>query len=86
MIVAHATGGYSYQIISDFFGVYFTVVGKIVRDGRGLFEYDCRPDPIFFQEAVALAKAWVAHDLSQQLNVLHNAIKRFYKQHRFWEK
>ena len=42
MIAAHATGGYSYQQIADYFGVYFTAVGKIVRDGRG---YDCRPDP-----------------------------------------
>ena len=39
-----------------------------------------------YQETVALAKGWIAHDLSQQLNVLHSAIKRFYKQHRFWEK
>jgi len=35
MIAAHATGGYSYQQIADYFGVYFTTVGKIVRDGRG---------------------------------------------------
>lgn len=34
MIAAHATGGYSYQQIADYFGVYFTTVGKIVRDGR----------------------------------------------------
>jgi putative transposase len=35
MIAAHATGSYSYQQIADYFGVYFTTVGKIVRDGRG---------------------------------------------------
>lgn len=35
IIAAHATGGYSYQHIADYFGVYFTTVGKIVRDGRG---------------------------------------------------
>jgi putative transposase len=35
IIAAHATGGYSYQQIADYFGVYFTTVGKIVRDGRG---------------------------------------------------
>ena len=34
MIAAHATGGYSYQQIADYFGVYFTTVGKVVRDGR----------------------------------------------------
>jgi REP element-mobilizing transposase RayT len=35
MIAAHATGCYSYQQIADYFGVYFTTVGKVVRDGRG---------------------------------------------------
>jgi hypothetical protein len=35
IIAAHATGSYSYQQIADYFGVYFTTVGKIVRDGRG---------------------------------------------------
>lgn len=35
IIAAHATGGYSYQQIADYFGLYFTTVGKIVRDGRG---------------------------------------------------
>jgi REP element-mobilizing transposase RayT len=35
MIAAHATGDYSYQQIADYFGLYFTTVGKIVRDGRG---------------------------------------------------
>jgi putative transposase len=38
IIAAHATGGYSYQQIADYFGVYFTTVGKIVRDGRRLKE------------------------------------------------
>ena len=34
MIAAHATGVYSHQQIADYFGVYFTTVGKVVRDGR----------------------------------------------------
>ncbi|HQS57245.1 MAG TPA: hypothetical protein PLU16_05110 [Gallionellaceae bacterium] len=34
IIVAHATGSYSFQQIADYFGVYFTIIGKIVRDGR----------------------------------------------------
>lgn len=34
IIAAYATGGYSYQQIADHFGVYFTTVGRIVRDGR----------------------------------------------------
>ena len=29
MIAAYATGGYSYQKIADYFGVYFTTVGKL---------------------------------------------------------
>ncbi len=34
IITAHATGGYSYQQIADYFGVHFTTAGRIVR-GRG---------------------------------------------------
>ncbi|MDT8385239.1 MAG: transposase [Gammaproteobacteria bacterium] len=33
IIAAHATGGYSYQQIADYFGVHFTTVGRIVRRG-----------------------------------------------------
>lgn len=32
--VAHATGAYSYQQIADHFGMHFTTVGRIVRQGR----------------------------------------------------
>ncbi|OIO78240.1 MAG: addiction module toxin RelE [Hydrogenophilales bacterium CG03_land_8_20_14_0_80_62_28] len=36
IVAAHATGGYSYQQIADYFGVHFTTVGRIVRgDGCG---------------------------------------------------
>lgn len=34
MIAAHATGGYSYQQIADFFGVHFTTVGRVVRKAK----------------------------------------------------
>lgn len=33
IVAAHATGGYSYQQIADYFGVHFTTVGRIVRRG-----------------------------------------------------
>jgi inorganic triphosphatase YgiF len=38
------------------------------------------------QEAVVLAKGWIAHDLSHQLSVLRKTIQRFNKQAAFWEK
>jgi len=31
IVAAHATGGYSYQQIADYFGVHFTTVGRVVR-------------------------------------------------------
>ena len=33
---AHGTGAYSYQEIGGHFGIHFTTVGRIVRDGRGV--------------------------------------------------
>ena len=33
---AHGTGAYSYQEIGGHFGMHFTTVGRIVRDGRGV--------------------------------------------------
>ena len=33
IIAAYATGGYSYQQLADYFGIYFTTVGRIVRKG-----------------------------------------------------
>lgn len=33
IVAAHATGGYSYQQIADYFGVHFTTAGRIVRTG-----------------------------------------------------
>ncbi len=34
IVVAYATGGYSYQQIAEFFGLHFTTVGKIVREAK----------------------------------------------------
>jgi len=31
IVMAHATGAYSYQQIADYFGIHFTTVGRIVR-------------------------------------------------------
>ena len=33
IVEAHATGAYSYQQISEHFGIHFTTVGKVVRNG-----------------------------------------------------
>jgi triphosphatase len=38
------------------------------------------------QEAVVLAKGWIAHDLSHQLTALRKTIQRFNKQAAFWGK
>lgn len=38
------------------------------------------------QEAISLAKGWIAHDLSRQFTALHKTMQRFAKQHPFWEK
>jgi len=34
MVVAHATGEYSYQQIGEHFGVHFTTVGRVVREAK----------------------------------------------------
>lgn len=34
IIAAYATGAYSYQKIAEYFGIHFTTVGRIVRDGK----------------------------------------------------
>lgn len=37
------------------------------------------------QEALVLAKGWIAHDLSRQFALLHKTIRRFNKQPAFWQ-
>jgi len=34
IVAAHASGGYSYQQIAEYFGVHFTTVGRIVRGAK----------------------------------------------------
>jgi REP element-mobilizing transposase RayT len=36
MVRAHATGAYSYQQIAEHFGVHFTTVGRVVRNGASV--------------------------------------------------
>jgi len=38
------------------------------------------------QEAIVLAKGWIAHDLSRQFTALHKVMRRFAKQRPFWNK
>ena len=33
IVEAHATGAYSYQQITEYFGIHFTTVGRVVRNG-----------------------------------------------------
>lgn len=51
---------------------------------RLLDELAAMPELSTHQEAVTLAKGWIAHGLSRQLAVLRKAIQRFEKQHAFW--
>ena len=39
-----------------------------------------------YQEVIALAKGWIAHDLSHQLAGLRKVVQRFARQPPFWEK
>ena len=64
MIAAHATGGYSYQQIADYFGVYFTTVGKIVRDGRGSMIVDMTP---MFHDLILTMKIGLARRAGRSL-------------------
>ncbi len=34
IVEAHATGAYSYQQIAEYFGIHFTTVGRVVRNGN----------------------------------------------------
>ncbi|MDD2914836.1 MAG: CHAD domain-containing protein [Gallionella sp.] len=53
---------------------------------RLLEELAALPDLSRHQEAVVLAKGWIAHGLSHQFTALRKAVQRFNKQPAFWEK
>ncbi|MEO8331488.1 MAG: CHAD domain-containing protein [Gallionella sp.] len=44
------------------------------------------PELSAHQEAVVLAKGWIAHDLTRQFTALRKAVQRFSRQSTFWEK
>ena len=52
---------------------------------RLLDELAAMPDMSTHQEAIVLAKGWVAHDLSRQFTKLRKAVQGFNKQHPFWK-
>ena len=52
---------------------------------RLLDELAALPELSAHQEAVALAKGWIAHGLSRQLGALRKAIQNFNKQRTFWK-
>lgn len=43
------------------------------------------PELSSHQEAIALAKGWIAHGLSRLLAVLHKTVRRFEEQEKFWK-
>ena len=53
---------------------------------RLLDELAAMPELSEYQEAVVLAKGWIAHGLSRQLTALRKAIRRFARQGEFWDK
>ncbi|MDD5383803.1 MAG: CHAD domain-containing protein [Gallionella sp.] len=53
---------------------------------RLLDELAAMPELSVHQEAVALAKGWIAHGLSHQFTALRKTIQRFNKQPAFWGK
>ncbi|MDO8465526.1 MAG: CHAD domain-containing protein [Gallionella sp.] len=53
---------------------------------RLLGDIAAMPELSTHQEAVALAKGWIAHDLSHQFTALRKTIQRFNRQPAFWGK
>ena len=52
---------------------------------RLLDELAAMPELSLHQEAITLAKGWIAHGLSRQIAVLRKAIRRFAGQAEFWD-
>lgn len=61
-------------------------INDIAVTHRLLDELAVNPDLSAHQEAVVLAKGWIAHDLSHQFAALRKAIQRFAGQPSFWGK
>ena len=67
--------------VQDVFGQ----INDVAVAHRVLEELAVMPELAAHQEAVVLAKGWIAHDLSHQFATLRKAMLRFKKQPRFWE-
>jgi CHAD domain-containing protein len=52
---------------------------------RLLDELAALPELAVHQEATVLAKGWIAHGLSRQLDALRKAVRRFDRQQPFWK-
>ncbi|HEX5364679.1 MAG TPA: CHAD domain-containing protein [Gallionella sp.] len=52
---------------------------------RLLDDLAAAPELSRHQEAIALAKGWIAHGLAHQLGMLHKTVRRFNEQAVFWE-
>jgi len=61
-------------------------INDIAVTHRLLDELAVNPDLSAHQEAVVLAKGWIAHDLTRQFSALRKAIQRFAGQPSFWGK
>jgi inorganic triphosphatase YgiF len=61
-------------------------INDIAVTHRLLDELAVNPDLSVHQEAVVLAKGWIAHDLSRQFAALRKTINRFSDQPSFWGK
>jgi len=68
------------SVVQDVFGQ----INDIAVAHRLLEELAAMPELSAHQEAVALAKGWIAHDLSHQFAALRKTIKRFNTQPAFW--
>jgi inorganic triphosphatase YgiF len=53
---------------------------------RLLDELAALPDLAAYQEVTVLARGWIAHGLSRQLDALRKAVRRFDRQQPFWKK
>ncbi len=61
-------------------------INDIAVTHRLLDELAGSPDLSAHQDAVVLAKGWIAHDLSHQFTALRKAIQRFGREQPFWDK
>jgi inorganic triphosphatase YgiF len=61
-------------------------INDVAVTHRLLDELAASQDLSTHQEAVVLAKGWIAHDLSHQFTALRKAIQRFGREQPFWEK